>query len=152
MIYILNWHPHERAGFDDIKDIPWVKFIFVYDAAYMEELVSYLNRQDLRGAQLVRSDRMLCEILPRESGKGRGVQRLCELLGVSRDRLIGMGDYYNDRELLEYAGFSAVPANAPADIQAVSSLTTKADNLSGAVAEAIDYIMSHRNAAENGMR
>lgn len=95
---------------------------------------------------------MLYEVLPLESGKGRGVERLCDLLGVPGNRLIGMGDYYNDRELLETAGFSIVPANAPADIQKLSDLTTQADNVSGAVAEAIDYIMGHRSVVENKKR
>ena len=165
MIYALSWHPrmqwvlversqipHKRVSYDAVKNIPWVKFMFVYDEEYMEDLINYLDKRGLNGVQLVRSDRMLYEVLPSESGKGRGVERLCDLLGVPGNRLIGMGDYYNDRELLETAGFSVVPANAPADIQKLSDLTTQADNVSGAVAEAIDYIMGHRSVVENKKR
>ncbi len=161
MNYILSWHPHmqwrlidrrpipfEKTTYDAIKDIPWIKFIFNYDEEYMEDLINYLDKQGVKGVQLVRSDRLLYEVLPLESGKGRGVERLCDLLGVPKKRLIGMGDYYNDRELLDMAGFAVVPSNAPADIQALSDLTTQADNASGAVAEAIDYIMGHRNVVE----
>lgn len=158
MIYVLNWHsymqwhlidrypiPFEKTTYEAVKNIPWVKFMFDYDEEYMEDLINYLDKQGVNGVQLVRSDRMLYEVLPLESGKGRGVERLCDLLGVPKNRLIGMGDYYNDRELLEMAGFSIVPANAPEDIQRLSDLTTQADNTSGAVAEAIGYIMEHRD-------
>lgn len=165
MIYVLNWHsymqwhlidrypiPFEKSTFEKVKNLPWVKFMFDYDEEYMEDLINYLDKLGVNGVQLVRSDRMLYEVLPLESGKGRGVERLCDLLGVPGNRLIGMGDYYNDRELLETAGFSIVPANAPADIQKLSDLTTQADNVSGAVAEAIDYIMGHRSVVENKKR
>lgn len=158
MIYVLNWHsymqwhlidrypiPFEKTTYEAVKNIPWVKFMFDYDEEYMEDLINYLDKQGVNGVQLVRSDRMLYEVLPLESGKGRGVERLCDLLGLPKNRLIGMGDYYNDRELLEMAGFSIVPANAPEDIQRLSDLTTQADNTSGAVAEAIGYIMEHRD-------
>ncbi len=158
MIYLLNWHPymqwhlvdrypipHEKATFESVKNLPWVKFMFVYDEEYMEDLIKYLDKTGVNGVQLVRSDKILYEVLPPESGKGKGVQRLCDLLGVPENRLIGMGDYDNDKELLEIAGFSITPANAPAEIQALSDYTTPADNASGAVAQAIDYIMRHKS-------
>ena len=159
MIYVLNWHPYmqwhlidrypipfEKTTFSAVEHLPWVKFMFDYDEEYMEDLIKYLDKQGLCGVQLVRSDRMLYEVLPNESGKGKGVKRLCDLLGVPEKRLVGMGDYYNDRELLEAAAFSVVPDNAPADIKALADLTTAVDNDSGAVAEALDYIMEHKSS------
>ncbi len=159
MIYVLNWHPYmqwhlidrypipfEKADFSAVENLPWVKFMFDYDEEHMEDLIKYLDKKGLCGVQLVRSDRMLYEVLPKESGKGSGVKRLCDMLGLPIQRMVGMGDYYNDQEMLSAAGFSIVPANAPKDIQQIADLTTAADNVSGAVAEAIDFIMEHKSS------
>ena len=158
MIYLLNWHPYmqwhlidrfpipfKKTTFDQVKDIPWVKLMFDCDAEYMEYLINYLDKQGLDGVQLVRSDRMLYEVLPQESGKGCGVERLCDLLGQSRSRLVAMGDFDNDREMMALAAFPIAPQNASPEIKSLSSLVTQADNVSGAVAEGIAYIMRHRS-------
>ena len=119
--------------------------MFDCDAEYMESLIKYLDKQGLSGVQLVRSDRMLYEVLPRESGKGQGVRRLCGMLGQPEARLAAMGDFDNDREMMALAAFPIAPANASPEIKALSALVTGADNASGAVAEGITYIMRHRS-------
>lgn len=159
MIYLLNWHPymqwhlvdrhpipHEKTTFSAIEHLPWVKFMFVCDEKYMEDLIKYLDKHPVDGVQLVRSDRMLYEVLPASGGKGSGVARLADMLGVPRSRVVAMGDYENDREMLSWAGFSVVPVNAPPQIQQLADLTTQADNTAGAVAEAIDYIIEHKQS------
>lgn len=158
MIYLLNWHPYmqwhlidrypvpfEKAGFEKVANLPWCKLMFDCDAEYMESLIKYLDKQGLSGVQLVRSDRMLYEVLPRESGKGQGVRRLCGMLGQPEARLAAMGDFDNDREMMALAAFPIAPANASPEIKALSALVTGADNASGAVAEGITYIMRHRS-------
>ena len=159
MIYLLNWHPymqwhlvdrypikHEKTTFSEVQHLPWVKFMFIYDEKYMEDLIKYLDKHPVDGVQLVRSDRMLYEVLPASGGKGSGVQRLADLLGIPQRRVAAMGDYENDREMLSWAGFAAVPVNAPPEIQQIADLTTQADNTAGAVAEAIDYIIEHKQS------
>ena len=89
---------------------------------------------------------MLYEVLPASGGKGSGVERLADMLGIPKRRVAAMGDYENDREMLSWAGFAAVPVNAPSEIQQIADLTTQADNTAGAVAEAIDYIIEHKQS------
>lgn len=89
---------------------------------------------------------MLYEVLPASGGKGSGVARLADMLGVPRSRVVAMGDYENDREMLNWAGFAVVPVNTPPEIQQLADLTTQADNTAGAVAEAIDYIIEHKQS------
>ena len=159
MIYLLNWHPymqwhlvdrypipHQKATFSEIEHLPWVKFMFVCDEKYMGNLIKYLDKHPVDGVQLVRSDRMLYEVLPMSGGKGSGVERLADMLGVPRNRVVAMGDYENDREMLNWAGFAVVPVNAPPEIQKIADLTTQADNTAGAVAEAIDYLIEHKQS------
>ena len=159
MIYLLNWHSymqwhlvdrypikHEKTTFSAIEHLPWVKFMFVCDEKYMEDLIKYLDKHPVDGVQLVRSDRMLYEVLPASGGKGSGVERLADMLGIPKRRVAAMGDYENDREMLSWVGFAAVPVNAPPEIQQIADLTTQADNTAGAVAEAIDYIIEHKQS------
>ena len=87
---------------------------------------------------------MLYEVLPQESGKGRGVERLCRILGQPVEKLAAMGDFDNDREMMALAAFPAAPANAFLEIKSLAAYVTERDNASGAVAEGIEYIMRHR--------
>ena len=83
---------------------------------------------------------------PCRAVKAAVLKRLADMLGVPRSRVVAMGDYENDREMLNWAGFAVVPVNAPPEIQKIADLTTQADNTAGAVAEAIDYLIEHKQS------
>ena len=49
--------------------------------------------------------------------KGTGLAHLATLLGVARSEVMAVGDNYNDREMLEWAGVGVVMGNASADLR-----------------------------------
>ncbi len=50
--------------------------------------------------------------------KGSGLDRLRTLLGLQRDQIVAFGDYHNDLELLDAAGYSFAMANGHPDVHA----------------------------------
>ena len=54
------------------------------------------------------------DIIPKESGKVLGIQKMQEIYGFSREEVIAFGDGYNDAEMLEYAGIGVAMGNAVA--------------------------------------
>lgn len=77
------------------------------------------------------------EILPKGVSKATAVDALCVHYGIGRENVMAIGDFYNDVDMLKAAKIAVAMANAPKDIQAMATYTTKADNSHCGVAEAI---------------
>jgi hydroxymethylpyrimidine pyrophosphatase-like HAD family hydrolase len=43
-----------------------------------------------------------------------------ELLGITAENVLAIGDNYNDVEMLAYAGIGVAMGNAPVDVQSIS--------------------------------
>ncbi|MBF6212088.1 HAD family phosphatase [Nocardia puris] len=56
-------------------------------------------------------------VSPRGVSKGWALERLRRALDIPRAETLAIGDGYNDREMLTWAGHSVTMANAPAEIQ-----------------------------------
>ena len=82
------------------------------------------------------------EFLPRGANKGTALVKLCEQLGIARERSFAIGDYNNDKELLLAAGFSATPQNGQEELKEIVDLVVCHCN-DGAVADLIEYIEQH---------
>ena len=66
------------------------------------------------------------EIINRAFDKGRGILRICEALGVSREHTIGFGDSMNDQEMLETVGVSVCMANGMDEMKRISDMVCPA--------------------------
>ncbi|MEE4254629.1 MAG: HAD-IIB family hydrolase [Desulfuromusa sp.] len=57
------------------------------------------------------------EFFPQHVSKSYGIKYLCELLNISRDQTVGLGNDYNDLDLLSYCKYSFVVDNAPEELK-----------------------------------
>lgn len=67
---------------------------------------------------------MWMEIYPKNVSKGSAAQWLCEHLGLNPAHSFGIGNDYNDIDLLEFTHFSYVVANAPTHLRNIYRLST----------------------------
>jgi Cof subfamily protein (haloacid dehalogenase superfamily) len=79
------------------------------------------------------------EIFHHSVSKGNGIKHICELLGIESEQTIGIGNDYNDFDLLEFTGFSYLTENAPAEIKHLYPNTSSNEN--DAFANAIQPIL-----------
>lgn len=91
-----------------------------------------------------RSSDFFLELVPKGIDKGAALSRLLELLGLTPEALIAMGDNYNDLGMLRLAGTSVAMGNAPEDIKAVASYVTRTNNEDG-VAYALEELVFARS-------
>ncbi len=57
--------------------------------------------------------------------KGQAVQFLTEdILGLTSDNIMAIGDNFNDKEMLQYAGIGVAMGNAPDDLKKVADYVT----------------------------
>lgn len=90
---------------------------------------------------LISSDPMLYEILPKGSNKGVVLPRLVEVLGLDIKKAIAVGDYYNDLEMLRAAGVGIAVANAVPEVKVAADRVT-VSNEEHAIARIISDIES----------
>ena len=57
------------------------------------------------------------EVFPNGVSKGHSAQWLCEMLGIDQNHTLGIGNDFNDLDLLEFTAHSCVVANAPEELK-----------------------------------
>lgn len=73
------------------------------------------------------------EILRKGVCKGRGLEDMCELLGIGLEECIAFGDGDNDREFLQVAGLGYAMKNARNSVKAVADEVTEWTNAEDSV-------------------
>jgi Cof subfamily protein (haloacid dehalogenase superfamily) len=76
-------------------------------------------------------DFSLVDVSAAGTTKGTGLAAVASLLGISRAAVMAVGDNYNDREMLEWAGIGVVMANAAPDLHAAGLERTSSNDEAG---------------------
>ena len=138
---------YERGEFTQyaLQDIPtnanWFKALFAAtpkEIDKVEQLCNQLIGED-DPFYVIRTEPTLFEILPKDATKGEGVRRLSKLLSIPIENIYAIGDYYNDIDFLQAAGYSAAVSGAPKEVIAVTDTTVCSCN-DGAIADFIRLI------------
>ena len=87
-----------------------------------------------------RSSDYFLELVPRGVNKGSALARLLDVLGMTPQDLIAIGDNYNDLEMIELAGTGVAMGNAPEDIQRRADFVTRS-NAEDGVAYALEQLL-----------
>lgn len=127
---------------ENMYNLPWTKVLFgVYEEEELKELIEFTKRFKNTGCSFINSQNKpnarFLEILPEGVNKGVALNILKEKLGAKIS--FGIGDFYNDVQLLKQADYSAATADAPDEVKALANYVTKPCK-DGAVADFIDKI------------
>ena len=72
------------------------------------------------------------------------MKRLIDLYGLEGYRIVAMGDYDNDMEMLRLADVSACPCNAQSCVRDICDIVTESDCEGGSVADVIDMVLQNK--------
>lgn len=82
------------------------------------------------------------EVMLQHTSKAAGLRRLAEALDVTFDRVVAVGDSYNDVEMIREAGLGVAMGNAPEDIRQMAAFVTRT-NIEHGVAHVIEkYLLA----------
>jgi Cof subfamily protein (haloacid dehalogenase superfamily) len=90
-----------------------LKVVITCDKEKSQEICEFLNGIVGEDLKVVCSAEMFVEILPKAVSKGAALLKLVEIINVRMEDVFAIGDYYNDLEILEIAGYSVAMAHAP---------------------------------------
>jgi Cof subfamily protein (haloacid dehalogenase superfamily) len=71
------------------------------------------------------------EVMETGGSKSNAVKFISERLGLQPSEIIAMGDNYNDREMIQFAGMGVAMGNAPDEIRAAADYVTDTNNNDG---------------------
>lgn len=116
----------------------FVKVCYVLtDAGAMDGVTEDLGRfQSSSLFRMTRSSPVFLEMMEVSVGKGSGVLKAARLAGAENRKLICIGDYDNDLDMLKLSDVSACPAGASPPVLESADLITVSNN-EGAVADLI---------------
>ena len=83
-------------------------------------------------------DFTLVDVLPPDTSKGTGLEKLAIIEGLEPENVMVCGDNFNDVEMLEYAGTSVVMGNASPELLEREEFETTLSNDENGVALAIE--------------
>ena len=127
----------------NIDEVPdgWFKVLFALEPSRMDEFEAYMLAKGYQDVCFVHSFTHYFEMLPEGSSKGGALCHLAEITGISMEKTVAIGDYFNDFEMIQNAGMGVAVANAPQKLKDAAKLVV-CDNDHHAVAELIYHLMN----------
>ena len=124
-------HPRELDGSKlDKFDQPILKFT-MYGAREQIDRLEEDWRNFHPRLRLIRSSDHFLDIMHIEATKGNALAWLSERWGIRREEILAIGNYYNDVEMLKFAGLGIAVDNAPDDVKQAADRVTLSNNDEG---------------------
>lgn len=138
----LSGVPYQSADLQQVAKRGTPKVIYIADPVFLDEFQVEVKALVGSRANVFKSKPNFLEVTHPEASKGQALDFLANGLGITREQVIGMGDSYNDLDMLEYAGLGVAMGNAPEPVKRVADYVT-AHHQEDGVAEALTrFILS----------
>jgi len=118
-------------------DDDFIKVMMVADEMRLTDVIAQLPESLKTDYTVVRSAAIFLEVLHPESNKGIAIEKLCQLLELSAEQVMCVGDAENDHAMLSFAGLAVAMENADDETKAIADYITAHNNEDG-VAVAIE--------------
>ena len=130
--------------------LPVHKLIFLADDDDLAALRPLLEDSPLGGqVSITKAVPGMLEVLPLDSNKGAGVEKLLKHLKVDPAHAVSFGDGENDLEFLALTGLGVAVGNAKAKLKLVADVVLERTNDENGVGECLKELCSWRKAQED---
>lgn len=120
----------------------WLKVLFSLPSRKMPAFIQYIADKHFQNADFIRSEKCFYEMLPVGNSKGSALNEYRNLPGMQNFKMIAVGDFDNDLEMLKAADFAVCPANAVDSVKKVSDLVLSRTCEEGAMEELIMKLLN----------
>ena len=136
----------EDYDIDFLKDEKIAKILYEKrDMDYLKQLAKKLPESIQETCSIAFSSGRYLEMNTKGVDKGYGMRWLVNYLGYDMDETIGIGDNYNDVEMIKTAKLGCAVACASDDIKELAQYVTQKDYDEGAVKEVIEKFVLGEN-------
>lgn len=122
---------------DDLTalDAPVVKFTVFGESPLLDDVMADWDHSG-SGLSHIRSGDYFIDVMQPGVSKGMALERLAKSLGIERAAIMAIGNYYNDVDMMTYAGLGVAMDNSPDGVKQMADDVTSSNNRDG-VAEAL---------------
>ncbi len=131
---------NEVSDFVKAINFPFNKFLLSGKPEHMAEVEKIMAKEFGDRLNVFRSDPFYVELLPRYVDKGVAVEKLVKL-DIQREKVICIGDSYNDLPMLRFAGMGVAMGNAQQEVKEMADYVTASNDEDGIV-NVIDKFMT----------
>ena len=124
-------------------DFPINKFLLTGEPEYMKEVEKIMQNKFGSQMSVFRSDPYYVELLPKFVDKGVAVEKLIRHLDIKKDKVICVGDSYNDLPMLRQAGLGVAMGNAQPEVKEAADYITDTNDADG-VAKVVQKFMTEK--------
>lgn len=122
--------PHLLDKINNLQQLSILKLVVIGDKDKNRKLENWIRNNGLN-VNLFRSDSRSIDLVHSKASKGQGIMCLKEKMGLDFDRIIVVGNYYNDLSMFEIADFSVAVANSPKKVQEKADYVTASNQKEG---------------------
>lgn len=108
------------------------------DPALVSIIEEKLLAQHAGQLNIYKSQPRYLEVMNKDASKKTAIEFLIRQFGIRREETIAIGDNFNDKEMIIYAGQGVAMGNAPDEIKSVADFVTDTNNRDG-VARALEH-------------
>jgi len=117
------------------------KLMVMSDPAVIAEAEAHLKAKYNGNLNIYPSKPTYLEIMDPKASKANAIRFISERMNIDRSDVIAMGDNFNDREMIRFAGMGVAMGNAPDEIRKEADYVTDTNNNEG-VRKALEYFFS----------
>lgn len=130
-----SWITHmPMEEVEDVKaylNFPVPKFLLLDDGDYLALVEPRVKAALGKNFSVYRSEPYFLEVLPKGIDKALSLERLLEIIGLTREQMIACGDGYNDLSMIKYAGLGVAMENAVLPLRKIADYITDSNNDDG---------------------
>ena len=104
---------------------------FSFQACVSLSIISLLIDKFSGKLNVFKSQPRYLELMHIEASKTKAIQFLMNQYGILQQEVIAIGDNYNDKEMIKFAGVGVAMGNAPEEIKMVADFVTDTNNDDG---------------------
>ncbi|MFC5470036.1 Cof-type HAD-IIB family hydrolase [Cohnella suwonensis] len=91
--------------------------------------------------QFVRSGDNFIDVQSHDATKGKALERLAAMRGISRASILALGNYYNDLGMIDFAGTGVAMDNSPSEVKERADAVTLSNNEDGVAVALEEYVL-----------
>lgn len=139
-------HFEEAKDADEFCAEPNFKVMYRMEEELMPKVMEVVNAHPSPYYRAFRTQSTMLEFMDIRADKKVGVEKICELKGISLEDTMGFGDMSNDNGMLEVCGYSVCMKNGAEDTKAIADeITEKTNNEAGLADWLYRKIITPRN-------